>query len=154
MHMGRRHAAGRDRGAAAVEGALLTAFVLVPLLLGVMQYGFYFWKAQKVELIDLDIPQQQITGIYCTEAALLQEVQNLLNGNLSTIAGNLDVPSSAVALTSSIVETLDVGVVVELSLDVDLLNGVTGLLPLPGVGNVVRETTVRLQNVRIDGTSC
>lgn len=154
MSVGRRRAPS-ERGAAAVEGALVTAFILVPLLLGVLQYGSYFWKAQKVELIDLDIPQQTLSGVYCSQAALLQRLQNLLNGNLSQIAGNLDVPASAVALTGAVVETLDVGVVVELSLDVDFVNGVTGLLPLPGLNNVTRETTVRLQNVRIDpSVSC
>ena len=43
-----------DRGAAAVEGALLISFLLIPLLMGVLTYGDYFWRAQRVgEYVEL-----------------------------------------------------------------------------------------------------
>ncbi|MDN4160617.1 TadE/TadG family type IV pilus assembly protein [Nocardioides abyssi] len=152
--LARRASPRRDSGAAAVEGALVTAFVLVPLLLGVLSYGFYFWQAQKVQTMDLEIPQNSLSGIYCSADQLLNRVYGLLGPNVGAIANNLSVPSSAVSLVGSIVESLPgIGVVVRLSLDVDVLDGLLGDLPL--VGNVVKELTVRLQDVKIDtSVSC
>jgi Flp pilus assembly protein TadG len=39
----------RDDGAAAVEFALIASLVLLPLLFGILQYGFYFFQATSAE---------------------------------------------------------------------------------------------------------
>lgn len=44
MRLSRR---GDERGAAAVEFALVAVFVLIPLLLGIMQFSMWFWAWQQ-----------------------------------------------------------------------------------------------------------
>ena len=45
-----------ERGVAAVEAGLVTT-VLMPLLVGVLVWGNYFWHAQKVEPYAARLPQ-------------------------------------------------------------------------------------------------
>lgn len=39
----------RDDGAAAVEFALISTFILLPLLFGLLQYGYFFYQSTGVE---------------------------------------------------------------------------------------------------------
>ncbi|MCW2793221.1 MAG: hypothetical protein JWO76_2319, partial [Nocardioides sp.] len=56
-----------ETGAAAVEGALVTAFVLVPLLAGVLLWGSYFWKEQQVSLYPPRLSQSLAVGTCTTQ---------------------------------------------------------------------------------------
>lgn len=44
MRLGRRRGTPRDTGASAVEFALVSMFALIPLLLGIIQFGFIFYS--------------------------------------------------------------------------------------------------------------
>ena len=44
MRLSRR---GDERGAAAVEFALVAVFVFIPLVIGILQFGIWFWAWQQ-----------------------------------------------------------------------------------------------------------
>lgn len=145
-----------QRGAAAVETALLFAFVLGPLLVGLLYYGFFFWKAQAVPTLDPNLDQSGIVGYVCpadlvtrVKAATLIAVQNVDDGtglpiSLSDITATVLTPVSSTSL----------GVDVLVSISLPAMDENLSWLPLPDNGDVVSDTVIRLQNVRIKTTGC
>lgn len=83
----RRPRQPRDEGASSVEFALVASFLLLPLLFGIIQYGFYFFQATAAEHVaqegarlaavgidDCETWKQQVrqraTGVAMTELTL------------------------------------------------------------------------------------
>ena len=147
-----------ERGAAAVEAALLFSVVLVPLMLGVINYGFYFWQAQKAPELDPNIDQSGIVGTYCAgqipdlltrvEAAALIAAQNLDSGTDMAVSAG-DITATLVSYTP---DTL--GLVVQVSFSTNVVDALIPYLPLPDDGNLLSSSQVRLQNVKITSGSC
>jgi hypothetical protein len=151
--LARRARRRTQRGAAAVEAALVVPFVLAPLLLGILFYGNYFWQAQKVSDLDVSgVPAGAVSGTYsCPQ--LLDRVKSLLAGNLAALATELGVPASAVQLTTDVVHVLPtIGVDIQLSVNIDA-SKLFGVLSLPSPP-LVQTLTQRLQNVKITTQSC
>jgi hypothetical protein len=147
-----------DAGAAAVEAGLLISAILMPLLLGVINYGHYFWQLQRVPELDPNIDQSGLVGTYCLgqipdlltrvrEAALVA-ANNLDDGN--------DLPLSLSDITATVVSyTPDtLGLVVEVGFSTNVIDELISFLPLPDDGNLVSGAQVRLQNVKITSGSC
>lgn len=144
-----------DRGSVAVEAALVVSLLLTPFFLGVLYYGQYFWKAQRVGTLDVAIPQGQLAGSYCGTDVLLSRVKELLVGNLSVLGDQLGVPVAASDVTVSVVRILpDLGVDLNVAVSVPVVDEIAGLLPLPNNGAVVKDLTTRLSNVSVNLTSC
>jgi hypothetical protein len=153
--IGRRRV-GDESGTAAVETALLFSVVLGPLLLGLLYYGFFFWKAQAVPTLDPNLDQSGFVGYICpadlltrVKASTLIAVQNVDNGtglpiSLSDITTTLLTPVSSTTL----------GVDVAVSIRLHVTDKTLSFLPLPNGGNVVNDAVIRLQNVRIKTTGC
>ena len=147
-----------ERGAAAVEAGLLVSAILVPLLMGVVNYGYYFWQLQRVPELDPNIDQSGIVGTYCTgqipdlltrvKASALVAAQNLDNGT--------DLPVSAGDITATVVSyTPDtLGLVVQVAFRTNVVDGLLPYLPLPDDGHLLSAAQVRLQNVKISSGSC
>ncbi|MGZ4445280.1 MAG: hypothetical protein ACXVWZ_03930 [Nocardioides sp.] len=147
-----------ERGAAAIEAALLLSLVLTPLMLGVLYYGFFFWKLQRVPELDPNIDQSGIVGTFClnqqtdlltrVRAAALVSAQNLDNGT--------DLPVSLSDITATVVQYTPgaLGVVVKVGFRTHVLDEAVSWLPLPNDGNVVSDSQVRLENVVITSGSC
>lgn len=147
-----------ERGAAAVEAALLISAVLAPLMLGVINYGHYFWQLQRVSELDPNIDQSRVVGTYCSnqtgqlltrvrEAALVA-ADNLDEGNRTPLSLS-DIAATVASYTPG---TLGVSVTVRFRTGV--VNGLVPYLPLPDDGKLVSDAQVRLQNVTITSGSC
>ena len=143
----------------AVEGALVFSAVLAPLLLGVLQYGAYFWQAQHTSLLDPNVDQSSIVGTYCTSQipdlltrvrqAALVAAQNVED---DTDTANLSLSDVAASVVSYTPDAL--GLLVEVTFTVAVSDEVLSFFPLPDDGNLVTKSQVNLVNVKISSGSC
>lgn len=135
-----------DRGAAAVEAALVGSFILVPLLLGVLSFGYYLWKLQRVPLLDPQLDQTAFVGEIC-EGELVSRVRTATLTTLENAEDAASLPVSLSDITASVVpsEVGGLGVTVNIGVTVPLLT--SSFIPLPNDGNVTNDVQVRLQNV-------
>lgn len=142
-----------ERGAAAVEGALVLSFIVLPLLIGVIHFGTYFWGAQRVDAVTPGLPVGSIAGDYGC-----QQLKDAVAATVVDVVQGLDPSLIGVELsdvTVTVVEILpDVGVDVQVRVETGVAGGLADLFPLPGGGNLVTEFTQRLTDVRLDTTVC
>lgn len=142
-----------QRGSVAVEAALTLTLLLTPLLLGIVKYGDYFWKAQKVDVLAPSVPTGTVVGSFdcqslksAVAAAVVAAVEDLDPG----LAG-LDAGDVAVTVTEILP---DVGVTVEVSIDVAATGGLASLIDLPGGGSLVTDFSQRLSDVTLTTGVC
>ncbi len=141
-----------ERGVAAVEAGLVTT-VLMPLMVGVLVWGNYFWHAQKVEPYATRLPQGAVVGygLSCEEVVSLvkQAVVDLSDPVGDTYAPELSLDDVVV----TVVEVLpDASAVVNIGVRTDVGGSLAAWLP--NGGEVVKETTMRLENVTVDTSVC
>ena len=144
-----------ERGAVAVETGFILSFLLVPLLLGVITYGMYFWRAQSAEpLASRLLPLENIVGTFnCAE--LIDRIKTTVQNALPEVAGLVgdEIPLSDIGVR--VVDVLPtIGVVVEVSITVGGADSLGGLLPLPNGGALVSEATYRLENIKLTTAGC
>lgn len=172
----------RERGAAAVEGGIVTVAILAPILLGVLGLGYFLWRDQSVSLY----PPRSLSSAaygYCTEAELVDRVKStaaaaLWDANSSTL-GSLgfrtvdDVKNylfvNVVPDTVDGVPTVGANVDVSLNLNPDPTHAPQGFHPIDDVMTAVDhvlsglnripvayDTTARLDDVEVStaGGSC
>jgi len=137
---------------AAVEAGLVTT-VLMPLMVGVLVWGNYFWHAQKVEPYATRLPQGAVVGydLSCTEVVSLvkQAVVDLSDPVGDTYAPELSLDDVVV----TVVEVLpDASAVVSIGVRTNVGSSLASWLP--NDGEVVNETTMRLENVTVDTSVC
>ncbi|MGY2875439.1 hypothetical protein ACVW00_002629 [Marmoricola sp. URHA0025 HA25] len=152
--MSTRGAGRTERGAAAVEAGLVISFFLIPLVLGIISYGSYFWQAQKVEPLSSRLPLQNIVGTFNC-AQLIDRVKTTVKNALPSITGlvDSDLPLSAIGVT--VVDALPtVGVDVSVSIGLQTSFDLGGLVPLPNGGKLLSEATYRLDNVKLTTAGC
>lgn len=144
---------GLERGAAAVEAAVVVTLLLVPLVIGVLHWGDYFWRAQQVDTLAPAVPEGSVAGTFtCADlkelvAASVVDVVDGLGVDLPLV------PADDVVVT--VVEVLpDVGVVVHIHVEVPNEGGLSSLVELPDGGNLVTDFTQRLDDVRISDQGC
>jgi hypothetical protein len=139
-------------GAAAVEAVLLSGFVLVPLLLGVILYGHWFWQAQRIEPLASRLPVAGVSGTFTCEE-LVDEVRTVVLNTLSS--SSLGIPVAAEAIVVEVVEVLPtVGAHVHVSIGVPASEQLGGFVPLPNSGLLVSEASYRLNDVVVTTSSC
>jgi len=141
-----------ERGAAAVEAGLVTT-VLMPLMVGVLVWGNYFWHAQKVEPYATRLPQGAVVGYELS----CQEVVDLVKQavvDLSDPVGDTYAPELALDdVIVTVVEVLpDASVVVSIGVKTNVGSSLASWLP--NDGEVVSETTTRLENVTVATSVC
>jgi hypothetical protein len=151
----RRAILGRsERGAVAVEAALFLSVVLIPLLLGVITYGMYFWKAQQAEPLAQRLPLNNIVGQFNC-AQLVDRVKTTVQSALPSVSGLFgnQLPLTDIGVT--VINVLPtVGVDVSVSIRIDGAGQLGGLLPLPNGGDIISEATYRLDNVTLTTAGC
>lgn len=132
---------------------MVVAFFLIPLLMGVLTYGDYFWRAQRVGEYVERAPVDGISGRFATCGELVARVKTTLSG---VLAANLDnEPVALENITVSVVELLPtVGAVVEVSIRTGITTALSDLVPLPNGGSVLSELTFRLDDVVVTTSSC
>ena len=135
-----------ERGAAAVEFALIFSLILVPLLLGMLQYGWYFYTSQ-------------VTGSAARETARRLTVGDCQGGTAPTKATSFARRQSGLTtLTLSYGSTATptsntlpaIGQVVRVTATVD--GSIIGFLPLPNGGQITRTVDARVEDVTEDST--
>ncbi len=141
-----------ERGAVAVEAALVLSFFMVPFMLGLFQYGNYFWQAQRVQTYAPRFPTGTITGsLSCSE--LLAQVKTTVASLGDDLGAMTPIPTSAITVVAEALPT--VGVVINVSVQVPILSGLGSLVPLPGTGAVTSEFSQRLDDVVLtSGSVC
>lgn len=150
----RRRRGERERGAVAVEAAIFISVVLIPLLLGVITYGSYFWQAQRVQPLTARLPIESIVGEFNC-AQLVDRVKTTVQNALPTVYSLLgdDVPLDAIGV--DVVNVLpSIGVDITVSITLPAVNQLGGFLPLPNGGDLVTEATYRLDNVKLTTAGC
>lgn len=151
----RRTIVGRDEhGAVAVEAALFLSVVLIPLLLGVITYGMYFWKAQRVAPLSQRLPLDSIVGQFDC-AQLVDRVKTTVQNALPSVSGLFDNQLPLTDIGVTVINVLPtVGADISVSITIPGSDTLGGLLPLPNGGDVVSEATYRLDNVTLTTAGC
>lgn len=142
-----------QRGAAAVEAGLVTT-VLMPLMMGVLVWGNYFWHAQKVEPYAARLPQGALVGYQLTCEQVVTLVKQAVV-DLSTPVADAYAPPELHLddVTVEVVEVLpDATAVVTIGVRTNVGSNLASWLP--NDGEVVTETTMRLENVTVDTSVC
>jgi hypothetical protein len=137
-----------------VEAALLICMFLLPLLLGTINYGNFFWQAQKASPLASRLPLDKIVGTF-TCPQLVTEVKQTVLDELPGVSGTLDDDLHDADVRVEVVRVLptigaELEVVVQLPAT-DLLNG---LIPLPNGGALASEASYLLQNVVVTTGVC
>lgn len=150
----RRRRGERERGAVAVEAAFILSVVLIPLLLGVITYGMYFWRAQAAQPLASRLPLVDIVGTFnCAE--LVDRIKTTVQNALPEVSGLIDGVLPLEDIGVRVIEVLPtIGVVVEVSITVGGTDSLTELLPLPNDGALVSEATYRLENIKLTTAGC
>lgn len=143
----------RDRGAAAVETALVVSVLLVPLLLGILTWGDYFFRAQRVDTLAPGVPVGGVAGSFGCQA-----LKDAVAATVVDVVGDLDASLAGIEVsdvTVTVVEILpDVGVTVDIHIETPLVGGLASLIPLPGGGAIVTDFSQRLQDVTVTDVTC
>ena len=142
-----------EKGAAAVEAALVSSVLLVPLLLGVVTWGDYFFRAQRVDTLAPGVPVGGVAGEFTW-----QGLKDRVASTVVDVVGDLDASLVGIDVsdvTVSVVEVLpDVGVVVDIHIETPLVGGLASLIPLPGGGSIVTDFSQRLEDVTVTDVVC
>lgn len=143
-----------ERGAIAVEAALVLTFIMIPLVLGVITYGSYFWQAQKVQPLSTRLPMDDVVGEFDC-AQLIDRVKTTVQNALPNVEGSVGGVLPLDAIGVQVVNVLPtVGVDILLSIQIPVISELGSLLPLPNGGNVLSEATYRLDNVKLTTAGC
>ena len=142
-----------ERGVAAVEAGLVTT-VLMPLMVGVLVWGNYFWHAQKVEPYAARLPQGALVGYNLTCEEVVSLVKQAVV-DLSKPVADAYAPAE-LELDDVVVEVVEVlpdaSAVVTIGVSTNVGSSLASWLP--NDGEVVKETTMRLENVTVDTSVC
>ena len=142
-----------DAGAVAVEAALAMTFILMPLLLGMLQLGDYFWDAQRVDAVTPGVPTGGVAGEF-TCGELKDAVAASVVATIEGLDLDLD-PVEVDDVAVSVVEVLpDVGATVQIHIELDTRGGLASLIPLPSGGSLVTDFTQRLNDVAVTTAGC
>lgn len=143
-----------EQGAVTVEAALLLSVLLLPLLIGVVSFGMYFWKAQQVAPLSQRLPLDSIVGQFNC-AQLVDRVKTTVQNALPAVSGLFDnqIPLDAIGVT--VLDVLPtIGADVSISITLPGTSTLGGLIPLPNGGNLISEATYRLDNVELTTAGC
>ena len=133
-----------DRGAVAVEFAI----VLIPLLvlvLGTIQYGYYFFTAQSASSAARETARRLSVGDCQDPADALAYARRQANNKTLTLAFGTADPSSDSGIASGTAGTLpDPGDQLRVVVEAD--GGIIGFVPMPNGGKVQRVTDTRVED--------
>lgn len=133
-----------ERGASAVEFALVFSFVVLPLLLGIVQYGYHYWALETASATAREAARRMAVGTQ--EACTTAEAVDRLRGP----AVGSSTPTATVSYSGSRAVGNTVVVTVSLqSLDIGL-----PVLPLPNGGQITQVARARIENVPAVDLAC
>ena len=136
----------RDRhtqsGAAALEFGLIVGTVLIPLLLGIIQYGWYFYVAQSTGGATTHVARRLAVGDCWGSGQALAFVKNEVasDKNLTTLAVTPTSNASAVIGATQLTVTV--------TSDGDLMS----FFPMPNGGTITRSVSTMIEDTTSSGT--
>lgn len=132
----------RERGAVAVEFALVFCFLLIPLTLGVIDYGWYFYSTQSTSSAARETARRLSVGD-CTGA---NEARNFARSQSGFPGLVLDYGSTTALDNTlpSVGSTLRVKVTFDAKL--------VGLIPLPNGGAISKTHEARVEDSTPEGS--
>ena len=130
----------RERGAATVEFALVSIPMMV-LMLGLMQYGWYFYVASTTSHAASSVARRLEVGDCWTGTASTTYVKNQMPAVNTT---KPTVTKSPTSLSGAVVGTTQVKVTVNANATI------IGFIPMPDGGNVSRTVSVTLEDDKED----
>jgi Flp pilus assembly protein TadG len=134
----------RESGAAAVEFALVS-MVLITLLFGLLQYGWYFFSTQAATNAARDTARRLAVGDCTGTNEARDYARNQADRSQLTLAwGPTSTPSS------NSYGSMDIGDQLQVTVTVDAQ--ILGLLPMPADGVVTRTVKTRLEDMTVGGT--
>jgi Flp pilus assembly protein TadG len=139
----RRHRAPRaERGAAALEFGLIVGTIFIPLLLGVIQYGWYFYVAQTTGGAATHVARRMAVGDCWGSGQALTFVKNEVASDPDYTALSVTPTSNASAAIGTTQLTVTV------TSDGDLI----GFLPMPNDGTITRTVSTTVEDTTSSGS--
>lgn len=150
--MGTRRRRRDDSGAAAVEFALIMPILLV-LVFGIIQYGFYFYAMQSGTSATGDALRRLSVGACQTQSERDALIASSLGGALQ---GAISADTVVYKTTAGVVSNTPVqGGSVTLTLTYPTLNLKFPFIPVPDGGSITRVQTARVEATSpAAGTTC
>ena len=100
-----RHRGGAcERGAAAVEAALVCSALLIPLLLGVITWGDYFFRAQRVDTLAPGVPVGGVAGEFTC-----QGLKDTVAATVVGVVQDLDPSLAGIAVEDVTISVVEIG---------------------------------------------
>ena len=133
----------RESGAAAVEFALIFCFLLVPLVMGALQYGWYFYTSQVTGSAARETARRLSVGD-CQTSGKAQAYARTQSG-FSGLTLTFGTPTTQNNVLPTASNTLQVRATAD--------GKIIGLLPLPNGGQITRTVETRVEDTTED-TPC
>ena len=141
-----RRARRDETGATAVEFALVFCVVLVPLLMGLLQFGWYFYTAQVAGSAARETARRLAVGDCRTGVEASQFAADQANLALELTFGTPGAAAGAVTTTTMPAPGEPMRVRVDLDQDAQLFE----FLPMPHDGAIVRTVDTRVEDDQAD----
>lgn len=126
-----------ERGAEAVEFALI-AIPFLLLVLGIIQYGFYFWTAETTNSSARETARRIVVGDCWNTSQMDAFARN--GAPMTTSVTASPAPSTSMNVGDTVTVTV--------TSHADLL----GLIPVPNGGDITRSYVARMENISNSGT--
>jgi len=138
----RLRARREQRGAAALEFGLIAGTIFIPLLLGVIQYSWYFHVAQT-------------TGSAATHVARRLAVGDCWGSGQALAKAKAEVASDPNQTTLAMTPASNSGAVIgatQLTVTVTSDGDLVGFIPMPNGGTITRTVTTMIEDTTSSGT--
>jgi Flp pilus assembly protein TadG len=132
----------RDEGAAALEFGLIAGFIFMPLVLGLIQYGWYFYVAQTTGGAATHVARRLSVGDCWGSGQALTYVKNEVGSNPSQTTLAMTPASN----TGAVIGTT------QLSVTVTANASIIGFFPMPNGGTVTRTVKQMIEDTTSSGT--
>jgi Flp pilus assembly protein TadG len=131
-----------QRGAAALEFGLIACFVFLPLMLGIIQYGWYFYVSQTTGGATTHVARRMAVG----DCWGTNEASTFVSNEVGS-AGTTK-PSVTFAPTSN--STAEIGTT-QLTVTVTTQADVVGFWPMPNGGTITRTVKTMIEDLASSG---
>jgi Flp pilus assembly protein TadG len=131
-----------QRGAVALEFGLIFAFIFVPLLLGLIQYGWYFYVAQTTGGAASHVARRLAVGDCWGPGQAL----NFVKGEVASDADQTTLDINPTSNSGAVIGTTQLTVTV--TSDGDLI----GFIPMPNGGTITRTVDTMIEDTTSSGT--
>jgi Flp pilus assembly protein TadG len=131
-----------ESGAAALEFGLIAGTILLPLLIGLVQYGWYFYVAQT-------------TGGAASHVARRMAVGDCWGSGQALAQAKAEVASDPAYTTLAVTPSTNSGALVgttQLTVTVTSDGDVVGFLPMPHGGTITRTVSTTIEDTTASGT--